>query len=96
MSFHSRLDALASALKELSCVRGVSVKPGKLEIRVESSEKTLPAVLEVANRLGYPLDTVEYHHPRLDDVFVAYAGRPIRQGFPEPASDDALGQATRS
>jgi ABC-2 type transport system ATP-binding protein len=95
-SFHSRLDALASALKELSCVRGVSVKPGKLEIRVESSEKTLPAVLEVANRLGYPLEAVEYRHPRLDDVFVAYAGRSIQGGFPEPASDDALNQVAPS
>ena len=80
--------ALAAALKELPSIRWVTMKPGGLEVRVESSEKALPAVLEAAHRLACHLDAVEYHRPRLDDVFVAYAGHAIRDEF--PASDQSV------
>jgi ABC-2 type transport system ATP-binding protein len=83
----SRIDALAAALKALPSIRAVVTKPGGLDLRVESSEKALPAVLEIANRLACHLDAVEYRRPRLDDVFVAYTGHAIREEF--PTSDDA-------
>ncbi len=83
----SRIDALATALKDLPSIRAVVTKPGGLDLRVESSEKALPAVLETANRLACHLDAVEYRRPRLDDVFVAYTGHSIREEFPK--SDDA-------
>lgn len=79
----SQLDALAAALRTTPCVRAVNVKkPDGLEVRVESSEKALLAVLEATNRLGCRLESIDYHRPRLDDVFVAYTGRAIREGFP--------------
>jgi ABC-2 type transport system ATP-binding protein len=76
------LDGLIAALKDVPLVRNVSRKADGLELRVESSEKALPAVLEMVNRLGYRLDSVEYHRPRLDDVFVSYTGRTIHEAFP--------------
>ncbi|MGH7232502.1 MAG: ATP-binding cassette domain-containing protein, partial [Nitrospiraceae bacterium] len=83
----SRTDALAAALKALPAVRAVTTKPNGLDLRVESSDKALPAVLEAANRLACHLDAIEYRRPRLDDVFVAYTGHAIREEFPK--SDDA-------
>ncbi|MGH7255819.1 MAG: ATP-binding cassette domain-containing protein, partial [Nitrospirales bacterium] len=77
-----RLDALASALKKLAFIRSVDTRPAGLAVRVESPEKALPAVLEEANRLGCRLEFIDYHRPRLDDVFVAYTGRT----FQEPTS----------
>lgn len=78
-----RLEALAAALRALPMVRAIMPKPAGLDIRVESSEKALPAVLEAANRTGCRLERVEYHRPRLDDVFVAHTGHAIRSEFPE-------------
>lgn len=77
-----RLEELAAAIRALPMVRAVTRTPGGLDIRVESSEKALPAVLEAANRTSCRLERVEYHRPRLDDVFVAHTGRPIRREFP--------------
>jgi ABC-2 type transport system ATP-binding protein len=82
-----RLEALASALRALPMVRAVNPKPAGLDIRVESSEKALPAVLEAAGRVGCRLELVDYHRPRLDDVFVAHTGHAIREEFPEGAQD---------
>ncbi len=78
-----RTDALAAALRALPMVRAVNPKPAGLDIRVESSEKALPAVLEASNRVGCRLELVDYHRPRLDDVFVAHTGHVIRSEFPE-------------
>jgi ABC-2 type transport system ATP-binding protein len=79
----NRIDALTAALRALPMVRAVTAKPAGLDIRVESSEKALPAVLEAANRASCRLELVDYHRPRLDDVFVAHTGHAIRNEFPE-------------
>ena len=79
----SRLDALAAAVRGLPMVRAVTPKSTGVDIRVESSEKALPAVLETANRAGFRLELVDYHRPRLDDVFIAHTGRVIREEFPQ-------------
>lgn len=80
----SRLEALAVALRGISSVRGVNMmkKPDGLEVRVESSEKALLAVLETTHRLGCRLESIDYHRPRLDDVFIAYTGRAIHEELP--------------
>jgi ABC-2 type transport system ATP-binding protein len=79
----NRIDALAAALRALPMVRAVTAKPAGLDIRVESSEKALPEVLEAANRASCRLELVDYHRPRLDDVFVANTGHAIREEFPQ-------------
>ena len=79
----TRLEALASALKGLPSIKSISTKPTGLDIRVESPEKALPAVLEAANRLVCRVEFIEYHRPRLDDVFVAHTGHAIREEFPK-------------
>jgi ABC-2 type transport system ATP-binding protein len=76
------LAKLAAGLKELPSVREVTTKACGLDVRVESSEKALPSILEAANRLGCQLDSIEYRRPRLDDVFIAYTGHRIREEFP--------------
>jgi ABC-2 type transport system ATP-binding protein len=85
----SRIDALAVALRALPMVRTVTARPAGLglDIRVESSEKALPAVLEAANRTSCRLELVDYHRPRLDDVFVAHTGHAIREEFPQEERD---------
>ncbi|MGH7206055.1 MAG: ATP-binding cassette domain-containing protein [Nitrospiraceae bacterium] len=79
----TRVEALASALKGLPSIKSISTKPTGLDIRVESPEKALPAVLEAANRLACRVEFIEYHRPRLDDVFVAHTGHAIRDEFPK-------------
>src|SRR6476646_8527591 len=75
----ARLDEFSTALKQLPQVRSVTTTSHGVEVRVESSEKSLQVVLETANRLGCQLDSIEYHRPRLDDVFIAHTGRAIKE-----------------
>ncbi|MCC2640667.1 MAG: drrA [Nitrospira sp.] len=73
-----RVETLASAVKALPAIRAVTTRPNGLDIRVDSPEKALPAILEAANRLTCQLEFIDYHRPRLDDVFISYTGRSIK------------------
>lgn len=77
------LEKLTTALKTLSCVRGITPREQGLDIRVDGPEKALPAILEIAGKIGCRLDGIEYHRPRLDDVFVAHTGRSMKDDLQE-------------
>lgn len=77
-----RIPALADAVKGQPAIRSVNTTAAGLDIRVESAEKAIPAILEAANRLGCRLDFIDYHRPRLDDVFIAHTGRSIKDDVP--------------
>ena len=79
----SKIATLVSALTRQPAMRAVKATPTGLDIRVESPEKALPAILESANRLDCQLDFIEYHRPRLDDVFIAHTGRSIKDELPK-------------
>lgn len=74
-----KVEGLAQALKKEEGIRAVSVKQHVLDIRVASPEKTLPAILAQVGAHGCRLEFVDYHRPRLDDVFLAHTGRRIKE-----------------
>jgi len=78
-----QLDQLNKGIAALSFVREVRKRDNGLDILVESPEKSLPAVLDIASRLNCQVDGVEYHRPRLDDVFVAYTGHALKGEYPD-------------
>lgn len=78
----ARVEELASALKRSPAIRAIATRPTGLDIRVESPEKALPAILEQVQRLDCRLEFIDYHRPRLDDVFIAHTGHAIREEFP--------------
>jgi ABC-2 type transport system ATP-binding protein len=80
------IGTLSTALKSLPFVRAIRPTPQGLDIRVDAPEKALPAILEATNRVGCRLDGIEYHRPRLDDVFVAHTGRSLKDHPSEPTT----------
>jgi ABC-2 type transport system ATP-binding protein len=79
-----RIPGLEAALANQSTIKTVRVTGNGLDIRVESPEKALPAILETANRLGCGIEFIEYHRPRLDDVFIAHTGHRITDTAEQP------------
>lgn len=73
-----RIAGLEAALKSQPAIKTVRTTAKGLDIRVESPEKALPAILESASRLGCGIEFIQYNRPRLDDVFIAHTGRRIQ------------------
>jgi ABC-2 type transport system ATP-binding protein len=78
-----RIATLESTLKVQPAIKAVRATAQGLDIRVESPEKALPAILESANRLGCSVEFIQYNRPRLEDVFMAHTGRRIQDQIPE-------------
>ncbi len=74
-----KVEALAQAVKGQAGVKAVSTKQHVLDIRVASPEAVLPAILGAVAARGCRLEFVDYHRPRLDDVFLAHTGRRIKE-----------------
>ena len=81
-----RTAGLEAALKHQPAITSVRTTDKGLDIRVESPEKALPAILDSANRLGCSIEFIQYNRPRLDDVFIAHTGRAITESVPEAES----------
>lgn len=79
----ANLPQLASELKSLAYIREIQTTSSGLVIRVDSPEKSLSAVLELAGRMDCPVENFEYHRPRLDDVFLTHTGHAMKGEFPE-------------
>jgi ABC-2 type transport system ATP-binding protein len=82
----NRIHSLESDLTGRPAIKTVRATAKGLDIRVESPEKALPAILESANRLGCDIEFIQYNRPRLDDVFIAHTGRAITESPPEVES----------
>ncbi|MDH5668847.1 MAG: ATP-binding cassette domain-containing protein [Nitrospira sp.] len=78
-----RIAGLESALKGQPAIRSARATDKGLDIRVESPEKALPAIMEASNRLGCSIEFIQYNRPRLDDVFIAHTGRRIQDELPK-------------
>lgn len=81
-----KLAKLIGGVRPLPFVRDIRAGGNGLHIRVESPEKSLPAVMEVANSLECAIDGIEYQRPRLEDVFVTYTGHPFTEECPDEAA----------
>jgi len=79
------LEQLTTALHGLPFVRAIRPRENGLDIRVDGPEKALPAIMETTNKVGCGLDGIEYHRPRLDDVFMAHTGHSLTNEPSDPA-----------
>jgi len=73
------LDRLVIALKGLDGVVQVAPHQGSLELRVTPSRTILNQVLDVIGSQGVRLEAIQYTRPSLEQVFIHYTGRKIKE-----------------
>jgi ABC-2 type transport system ATP-binding protein len=76
-------------LKELKYVMKISKFDGGFCLTVKDANKHLQEILKVAGKVDY----VELHSPTLDDVFLHYTGKAIRDQSPEGGWAERIMQA---
>ncbi len=65
-------------LQEQDFVREVSAEPDHLRLYVDDGVTALPRILRLLDRNGMAIKTVTLSEPTLDDVFLRYTGRSLR------------------
>ncbi|HEV8265555.1 MAG TPA: ABC transporter ATP-binding protein [Gemmatimonadales bacterium] len=71
-------DGLVEAVAALPGVKAVRAGADRISLTVAEVHRALPALLALLQRRGAELALLTTHHATLDDVFVALAGRQLR------------------
>ncbi len=70
-------------IKESGLAKGVATVDGEVRITVDSAHTVLPKVVDIASKAGIYIDSIYLKEPQLDDVFMHYTGRALREGGKE-------------
>lgn len=74
-------------------VKEMKIVDGMMNVTVSNGEKAIPNILNVAGDNGIKINSVKLTKPTLEDVFIHYTGRTIREE--EASSTDALRMALK-
>lgn len=66
-------------IKELKWVKSFMVHNGILRMSMEMGERKIPSLINLAERSGVKVNSVNLHKPSLEDVFLFFTGRKIRE-----------------
>lgn len=71
-------DNLCNSYKKNGCAKIAAKKQNEVYITVNNGEREIPHVLAIASNAGISILSVSLRKPTLDDVFIHYTGRAIR------------------
>lgn len=72
-------EALSRVLRKAELVSDANITQNELKVRVKNAPELLPRIVETAAGAGFRIDSITLHEPNLDDVFLHYTGRTIRE-----------------
>lgn len=65
-------------IKELKWIKSLKVQNGILRMSMEMGERKIPVLVNLAEKNGVRINSVNLHKPSLEDVFLFFTGRKIR------------------
>jgi ABC-2 type transport system ATP-binding protein len=72
-------DQLKSKLDSLQLGDELSIRGYEIRIHVKDGKKALPSIMHKMESVGFEIDSISVRTPSLDDVFIKYTGRGIRE-----------------
>jgi ABC-2 type transport system ATP-binding protein len=76
-------EAILNKLKSIELVKNVAQKDSTLRIYVENVAKAMPILLDEFKKLNVNILYLNVQEQSLEDVFIHYTGKSIREGEPE-------------
>lgn len=70
-------------LKSISLIKNVAQKDSTLRIYVENTAQAMPILIEEFKKLSLTILYLAVHEQSLEDVFIHYTGKSIREGEPQ-------------
>jgi len=89
VSFHGPPEGWAQTLAALPSVEGVTVQDHIYRVATYNGPATTTALLDAAAQAGVPVLSLSVQSTTLDDVFVHYTGRALRDELQDPSAADS-------
>lgn len=80
----SAAESCKEEMSKLKWVKSAVVHDGCIDIRVEKGEEKIPKILLMMEKKGVAVESVSLRKPSLDDVFLHYTGKTIREQEADP------------
>jgi ABC-2 type transport system ATP-binding protein len=93
LTIEKNLAIFETELKKLSWLKSLKQKENSLYLTVEKGKTKIPQLIQIAQSLGLDILSVDLHKPSLEDVFLYYTGRKIRDE--EVGHNDYLKESMR-
>jgi len=74
-----KLGDLFSELKKITLVKEVTADGYEVTLFSTSGDQVMPKIFEIAGKLGIKIESITLTKPTLDDVFLSYTGRELRE-----------------
>jgi ABC-2 type transport system ATP-binding protein len=65
--------------KAYEWIKGMDRHENALDLKVSNADKHLPEIFAVAEKRGVVINSINIHKPSLEDVFLRYTGKTIRE-----------------
>jgi len=79
----SELDKFTKRLEKEDWIKNIKRHDLHLTLGVEKGEEKIPAIFEIAHKLKIKIKSISVRKPTLDDVFLHFTGRTMRDQEPE-------------
>ncbi len=79
----SELDKFTKRLEKEEWIKNIKRHDLNLTLGVEKGEEKIPAIFEIAHKLKIKIKSISVRKPTLDDVFLHFTGRTMRDFEPE-------------
>jgi ABC-2 type transport system ATP-binding protein len=77
-------DKIYSKVKSLPWVKRVKTHNGFLTINLQNAERHVADIVRISEKIGASIDSISMHEPTLEDVFLHFTGRTIREEEASP------------
>ena len=74
----TKLESLLSEMKKIPLVKDVKANGEEVTIFSSSGDQVMPKIFEISSNLGIKIESISLTRPTLDDVFLSYTGRELR------------------
>lgn len=85
----------ASKVKDIGWVKNVEERSDLLLLSVESGESRVMELVDFADKYGFILTSIDEHEPSLEDVFLYFTGRTIREAEGGSVMKQMMGRMRR-
>jgi ABC-2 type transport system ATP-binding protein len=79
----SNMDKLKNRLEKETWIYKTQLFDSYLTLGVEKGEEKIPLIIEIAQSLDIKIKSISVRKPTLDDVFLSFTGRTMREEEPE-------------
>lgn len=73
-----KIDAMTSQMRNIPNVKEIKISKNQVTIFSSKGEQLIPKIFEISGQFGTKIESISLTKPTLDDVFLAYTGRELR------------------